>query len=419
MRMRRLIGWRMAAGAALLGMGALVAGCGTSAAPTAKAPTQITVGTLYAGSGAFATSSLPEYQGLQFWAQQVNAKGGAFVKAYNKRIKVKIVAYNDQSSATTATTLYTQLITQNKVNLLVADFGSVLTSVAVPIAREHKTVLFDITGTGASFFTPNNKYIVLTSLPTSGVWPESLAGFLLHKGIKRVAILYLTNDFDQSQATTLASRLKAGGVTPVYDHGVPTSTSSYNVLIHAMAQSKPDAVIELGYPNNDIAFLQALASSGQHFNMVFTVFPGQLLSLLQKNVGAKGLAYTYTYPTPPLLAYNKVNYGLSLSQFTKAFQAQTHTGVNFLTIAGYNAGLVIQKTLDTAKSLRQSDLRQAVAGFSGKIFTLDGRFRINSEGAQVGETLPVGQLVPTTKGLQMVVVYPAKVKTGSSVYPAP
>ena len=117
------------------------------------APKEITVGTLYAGQGAFAVSSMPQYQGLQFWADQVNKDGGAMVKAYGRKIPVKIVAYNDNSTTATASTLYNQLITQDKVDILVSDFGSVLTSVAVPIARNNKMLLFDPTGTGASFFT--------------------------------------------------------------------------------------------------------------------------------------------------------------------------------------------------------------------------------------------------------------------------
>ena len=80
---------------------------------------------------------MPAYQGLKLWAQQVNAEGGVFVKPYGKRIPVKRVAYDDLSSTSTATTLYNQLITQDKVDILVADAGSVLSSVAVPLAKEH------------------------------------------------------------------------------------------------------------------------------------------------------------------------------------------------------------------------------------------------------------------------------------------
>ncbi len=381
----------------------------------------IRIGTLYAGSGPFATSSLAQYRGLTFWVHAMNRAGGVYVKALHKKVPIKLIAYNDRSSPTTAATLYTQLITRDHVTILVADFGSVLTSVAVPIAKEHRVLLFDPTGTGATFFTRNNPFIVLTSLPTSAIWPDSLADYLKSEpAIRRVALLYATNDFTGSQADTLRHRLAGSHVKLVYDHGIATGTSDYTLLLHSIAASHPQAVIEFGYPNNDLAFLQNLRNSGIHFPMVFTIFPGQLSALFKKNVGTHGLAYLYTYPTPPLLAYNKVNYGPGLDAFRSAFEAHTHKPVNFLNVAGYNAGLVIEKTLATSPSLAPLALRRAVSAISGKLHTLDGLFRIDPvTGAQTGAMLPVGQFVPSGAQVTMRLVYPPSLATGRAVYPSP
>ncbi len=378
----------------------------SAASKAPAAPKQIVIGTLYASSGSFAQSSLPQYAGLKFWVNQMNQSGGAYVKAFHKKIPLKLVAYNDQSSSTTAATLYNQLITQNKVNILVSDFGSVLTSVAVPIAQEHKMLLIDPTGTGDSFFSKTNPYIALTSLPTSGVWPTTLANYLIDKHYKRIAVIYDQNDFDQSQATTLTNKLKTAHITPVYNNSVPTSTSNYPVLVHAIMSSNPDAVIELGYPTNDIPFLQSVSASGAKFNMLFTIFPGQLLSSMEQNVGVTSLAGTYTYPTPPLLVYNNVNFGLGMNAFATAFSKANNSAPNFLDVAGYNAGLVIQKALANTNGLSQLQLRQSLYTFSGKMFTLDGLFKLSPTGAQIGETLPVAQLVKSGNGLKVNVVTP-------------
>ena len=135
----------------------------------ADAPAEIKLGTLYASSGRFASISMPVHYGLKLWIEQKNAEGGVFVKAFDKKIPLKLIAYDDQSNTATAATLYNQLITQDKVDILIADSGSVLTSVAVPIARDHKMLLIDQTGTGAAFFTPDNPYVVLMSDPVSSI----------------------------------------------------------------------------------------------------------------------------------------------------------------------------------------------------------------------------------------------------------
>ena len=390
------------------------------AAHAAAAPSVIKIGTLYASSGAFAVASQGQYEGLQYWVDAVNKDGGIFVKAYGKKIPVKVIAYDDQSSTSTATTLYNQLITQDKVDVLVADFGSVLTSVAVPLAAEHHMLLIDPTGSGANFFTKPTNYLADVSIPSSQVWPVPLAKYLLQQKIKRIAIVYDANDFDASQATTMKDELAKGGVTPVYDHGVPTSESNYTVLLHTIAASNPDAVLEFGYPPNDIAFLKALSQSGLHFPMTFTIFPGQLLALLTKNVGTKGLAYTYTYPTPPLVKYEKVNYGMNTADFVKAFQAAEHKAPTFLDSAGYNTGLVMQYMFEKSPKFTQQDFHGALLNdMSGKVTTLLGPFQINANGAQLGQPFPVAQMVPQGKDLKFVVVYPQEHATGKPVYPAP
>lgn len=398
-------------------MGMVIASFGISRA--ANPPSEISIGTLYASTGPFAVSSQSEYRGLQFWAAGVNKEGGAFVKAFNKKIPVKITAFDDQSSTSTATTLYNQLITQNKVDILVADFGSVLTSVAVPLAAEHHMLLIDPTGSGANFFTKKTDYLAEVSLPASSVWPVPLAQFLLDHKIERIAVIYGSNDFDASQAQTLKSLLEKSHVSPVYFHAVPTTESNYLVLLHTVAARHPDAVIEFGYAENDIAFLRAIASSGLHFNMVFTVFPGQLLDLLIKNVGVKTLSYTLTYPTAPLVTYEKVTNGLNTADFVSAFKKATGHDANFLDVAGYNAGVIIEKMLGTATGFNQLAFHSALMAMSGNTSTLVGDFKINENGAQVGELLPVAQLQPEGQGLKIVVVYPSDKATGKLVYPAP
>ena len=385
----------------------------------ALAPSEIKIGTLYASSGTFAVASQGQYDGLKYWAAEINKSGGIFVKAYNKKIPVKIVAYDDQSSTSTATTLYNQLITQDKVDVLVADFGSVLTSVAIPLAAEHHMLLIDPTGSGANFFTKKTDYLADVSIPSSTVWPVPLAQFLLEKKIARIAVIYDSNDFDASQAETLKSVLAKGGVTPVYYNGVPTTESNYAILLHTIAAQNPDAVIEFGYAPNDIAFLRDLSSSGLHFKMTFTIFPGQLSALITKNVGAKAMAYTYTYPTPPLVRYDKVNLGPTTDAFVKAWTDANHQAPNFLDCAGYNNGLIIQDMLGRAPQFTQLAFHQALMDVSGKTTTLLGEFKINENGAQLGELLPVAQLVPQGEGNKFVVVYPKDKATGDAVYPAP
>jgi len=385
----------------------------------AGAAGQITVGTLYSGSGSFAASSGPQLAGLKFWIREVNAAGGIYVPAAGREEKVRLVSYDDRSSPAVASRLYDQLITRAHVDVLVSDFGSVLTAPAVTIAEAHNQLLFDPTGSGTDLFSATNPYIVLTSVPTSAVWPTPLSDFLIARKISRVAIIYDANDFDRSQEQTVAAQLTRAVIAPVLNMPVPTSTSDYRAIIRSVRRSRPQAVLEFGYQNNDIGFLNGLESAGAHFPLVFTIFPGQLRQLLQRTVGTVGLAYTFTYGFPPEIGYTHVTLGMTTAQFRTRFWAATHSTANFLDIAGYNAGLVIQAALQHASTLSQLGLRSALNQVSGDLRTVEGQFRIDSTGAQVGERLPVAQVLPYGGGTVVKAVYPPGQAQASATYPAP
>ena len=404
----------------------LFAVCG-GAAQAATAPSQIKIGTLYAASGNFAAISMPVHRGLQLWVDQKNAEGGVFVKPYNKKIPIKLIAYDDQSNTATAATLYNQLITQDKVDILVSDSGSPLTSVAVPIARDHKMLLIDQTGTGAAFFTKDNPYIVLMSDPVSSIWPKYIADFLTQDGpklgIKRIALLYATNDFTGTQANAVRGFIKAAKapVEIVYDQGVPTTTTSYTVIINNIRAANPDAVITLGFPNNDISYLRNLQDSGVKFKWQFNIYPGLETEGLKKTVGAKGLEYIFTYVPSSVIEY-KPEFGMSLPQFRDAWHKKytdDKVEFGFNSVAGYTTGLVLENALKATASMEQLALRKAIFSLSGKLKTIDGTFELDETGAQIGEITPLGQIVPEGKDeLKFVVVYPHDKASGKPVYPA-
>jgi len=398
------------------------------AASAADAPGEIKIGTLFASSGRYASISMPVHSGLKLWVEQKNAEGGVYVKAFDRKLPIKLVAYDDQSNTATASTLYNQLITQDKVDILVADSGSVLTAPAVAIARDRKMFLFDQTGTGASFFSKDNPYVALMADPVSTVWPKPVADFLIHDGpalgIKKVALLYSTNEFTGTQATAVRNFLKESGapIEIVYDQGVPTETTNYTVIINNIRAAQPDAVIHLGYAPNDIAFLRNVQDVGVKFKMLFCIYPGLETELLEKNVGNKGLEHVFTYVPPSELAYEP-NFGMKLADFRAVWDKKYADGkveFGFNSVAGYTTALVIEKTLAEAASLDQLELRRAVFSLSGKLKTLDGTFALDETGGQIGELTPLGQLeIGEHDHLKFVTVYPHEVANGKPVYPRP
>jgi branched-chain amino acid transport system substrate-binding protein len=344
--------------------GALVLAGMTFAAPAfaVDAPAEIKIGTLYASSGRYASISMPVFSALKLWADQKNADGGAYVKAFDKKIPIKLVAYDDQSNTATASTLYNQLVTQDKVDLLVADSGSVLTAPAVAIARDRKVFLFDQTGTGASFFSKDNPYIALMADPVSTVWPKPVADFVSHDGpglgIKKIAILYSTNEFTGTQANAFRKFVKDSGapIEIVYDQGIPTETTNYTVIINNINNTQPDAVIHFGYAPNDIAFLRNVADVGVKFKCCSASMPASRPSSWKRTSARRALSTSSPMCRPRRLEY-PVNFGMNMKDYKAAWDKKYPDGkieFGFNAVAGYTTGLIIEKTLSVADQPRSA-----------------------------------------------------------------
>ena len=401
----------------------------TATAQAADAPTEIKLGTLYASAGRYASISLPVHYGLKLWIDQKNAEGGVYVKAFDKKIPLKLVAYDDQSNTATAATLYNQLITQDKVDILISDSGSVLTSVAVPIARDHKMLLIDQTGTGATFFTPDNPYIALMADPVSSIWPKPLADFLTHDGpglgIKRVAILYATNDFTGTQANAVRKFIKESnsGVEIVYDQGVPTETSNYTVLLNNIRASNPDAVVHLGYAANDIAFLRNVQDSGIKFKFLFCIYPGTENELLEKNLGNRAaelrvhLRHVLANGLRNQFRHAAEGIQRSLAQEVRRRARSSSASIPW---PATPPALVLEKALAAATSLDQLELRKAIFSLSpASSRPSTARSSSIRPARRSGRSRRSASWCLDGDHLKLVTVWPHEVANGKPIYPRP
>ena len=371
---------------------------------------------------------MPVHDGLKLWLEQKNAEGGVFVKAFDKKIPLKLVAYDDQSNTGTAATLYNQLITQDKVDILISDSGSVLTSVAVPIARDNKMLLIDQTGTGASFFSPDNPYIVLMSDPVSSIWPKPLADFITQDGpklgIKKVAMIYATNDFTGTQATAVRKFIKESnsGVELVYDNGVPTETSNYTVLANNIRAAKPDAVIASGLraqrhrlPAQSPGQRRQVQDAVLHLSRARDRAAGEecrrqgaerhlhLRPLLRDRLPGR-------FRHEPARLQKGVGreirrrQGRVRLQLGRRLHHRPHPREGALGHRQHGSAGAAQGDL---QPVRQAARRSTAL------------FELDENGAQIGEITPLGQLEPEGGHIKFVTVYPHDVANGKPQYPAP
>jgi branched-chain amino acid transport system substrate-binding protein len=240
--------------------------------------------------------------------------------------------------------------------------------------------------------------------PVSSIWPKPLADFLTHDGpglgIKRVAMLYATNDFTGTQANAVRKFIKESnsGVELVFDEGVPTETSNYTVLLNNIRAANPDAVFISATRRTTSPSCATLQDSGIKFKFLFASIRESKPSCWKRTSAIRRSTMCSLTFRPSDIAYEN-EFGMSLKDYSAAWHkkyADSKVEFGFNSVAGYTTGLVLEKTLATAESLDQLELRKAIFALSGNLKTLDGTFELDPTGAQIGEITPLGQFIPAT-----------------------
>jgi branched-chain amino acid transport system substrate-binding protein len=101
----------------------------------ARGQQPVRVGLSIAQTGPISGGGRAALVALRMWADDINAKGGLLGR------KVELVVYDDQGSASITPGIYAKLSDVDKVDLLIAPYGSVPTAPILPLAKQRKMVL--------------------------------------------------------------------------------------------------------------------------------------------------------------------------------------------------------------------------------------------------------------------------------------
>ncbi|MFA7270624.1 MAG: ABC transporter substrate-binding protein [Sterolibacterium sp.] len=162
----------------------ILAGASLSCAACAA---DIKIGVAEALTGGAAQYGIPNRNGFQLAADEINAKGGV------NGNRLQLVVEDEQGKKEEAINVFKKLIFQDKVLII---FGPTLSNsmfAAGPVANAAKTVAFGTSNT-ANGITDIGPYIFRNSVMESDVLPITIATAVKHYRIKKVAVIYGNDD---------------------------------------------------------------------------------------------------------------------------------------------------------------------------------------------------------------------------------
>jgi branched-chain amino acid transport system substrate-binding protein len=194
---------------------------------------------------------------LQMWVEDVNARGGMLGR------KVQFISYDDQTNPSLVPGIYTKLLDVDKVDLLIAPYGTNVTAPIMPLVKQRDLLLmgnfsFDVNAQIKHDKWFNNAPWGAGALAWGGPFLEAAEKL----GGKTIAIMAADAEFAQNLCTGARAIAKAKGLQTVYDQNYPPNSVDFSSIIRAVRAAKPDIVFICSYPAESAAIVRAVNELG-------------------------------------------------------------------------------------------------------------------------------------------------------------
>lgn len=388
-------------------------------ASVGQAKDKILLGMTIASTGTYSFASTQGYKALQVWVDDVNQRGGIFVKQYGKKLPVELKAYDDRSSKETTVRLYEKLITEDHIDIAVAPFSSTLTTAAAVITEKHK--IFHVIWAAASdrLYAEGHRYILSATQQPTALIPSAVVDMMANQGVKTVALAYLDEPFPASQAEAFRKWFKDKDIKVVLFEKFPSGTMDYTPILQRLRGIQPDAFIDVAYIDAQANMLRQMKELDINVDQVHMVYSA--LPQWREMLGKDGLYIFGLTVWDPTINW-KVTNGLDNPTFIKRFKAKfPKSEPDFESGLAYGLGVVLEQIITHAGALDADSLKQAALDLSGKIVTVTGPYKVDEKGRQLGAPWVVTQVQedPQTAGLVKQIVWPRDVATSEAIVPMP
>jgi branched-chain amino acid transport system substrate-binding protein len=268
----------LAAIVSLAAMAIVIGWCGA-----ARAADPITIGFSMSQSGPLAANGKSALLAMQIWEADTNAAGGLLGRP------VKLVYYDDQSNSSTVPGIYTKLLDVDKVDLVISGYATNMIAPAMPVVMGHGKVFIGLFGLAVNTAFNYPKYLSMTpggpdtkASLTKGFFDVAMAQ---NPKPQTAAIVGADAEFSNNAMEGARQNAKAAGVTIVYDHSYPPSTTDFSPIVRAVAAANPDLVVLCSYPLDSAGMVRAINEIGFAPKMIGGGMVGPTSTAMQTQLG--------------------------------------------------------------------------------------------------------------------------------------
>ena len=183
------------------------------------------------------------------WAEQQNGAGGLNVKG--TRRPIELVSSDDRSDIETCVRTYEKLMGSDKVDLILAPWGSNANFAVAPLASRFGYPMLGPTALSRKLIDMKLPYF-FSLLQQPEPMMNALVEMLKANGVKSAAVIYVDDLFGLENHTALKAAVAGSGIAIVEEKSYPLGVKDLAPVLRSMKDKAPDAFIGLTYPPDTI-----------------------------------------------------------------------------------------------------------------------------------------------------------------------
>ncbi len=252
---------------------------GTVQAVVAQEKKEIVVGMTLCLTGRWAVDVGTFDKMVKAWEKYVNTKqGGLYVKAYNKKLPVRTIIYDDKSDPATAVKFYERLVTVDKCDILIGPKGSPITFPVTSVPEKYQIPIILATANTPAIFGRGFKWMVgVNCLSTD--WSD--AYFEMLNGEKQAKTIgYVAEDTPHTREVYEGAipNAEKRGYKTVFKEIAPAGTTDFTSILLKLKAADPDVIYVSSFTPFGVTFKKQTKEFGlkprewhfTHFDKSFT-----------------------------------------------------------------------------------------------------------------------------------------------------
>ncbi len=358
--------------------------------------------------------------GMQMWRDDVNDRAGILGR------KVEFVVYDDQSNASLVPSIYAKLLDLDKVDLLIAPYGTNLTAPIMPMVKERGLLLMGNYAFEVNDRAQHDMWFNNSPLTDSISIARGFFEIGAKLGAKSVAFLSADAEFAQNLATGARRLAGHSGMKVVYDQKYPPNTADFSSMIRAIKATKPDLIYVCSYPGESVGIVRSANEIGIGDSV--KLFGGGMVGLqfapIMESMGSQLNGVVNYNPYVPEKSLEFPGLKDFLARYTVKAKAEKIDPLGFyLPPFSYAIGQVLEHAITSTKSLNHKTLASFIRSNEHKTIVGPVRYQRNGEWAD-GRALLIQFKGIKDKDIEQfrqpgkqVVLAPAQFKTGEPAFP--